>query len=435
MGARVANASLSGPGPSRTIDDAIRSLPNTLYVVPAGNDGSDTLGDQRTPCVPAELPDAPNKLCVAATDQNDQLAATSNYGTVHVDLSARRVDPEHAADEGDFLGGFREWDGRALDQRRSRASRLQAMGADEPRRSKSFAEHHRLRPAPSPERRFPYDDNQDNWARTVRGINLTGGRDCEYGMKTYFDTEYGHDPFTVEASRTPFAPGSWQPLTSYWGLDGFSVSAPFPAEFNGQRGVFLRLRMRSDAAVHDDGAYVDDINVTCFGLYNASSYGFRSGTSTAAPQVSGAAGFLFTKFPAASVADVEDKILRSVDKLASLDGRVLTGGRLNLYKAAAESTAAVSQGILTFAAGIGETNNVSATGFLDGNVQTNRISIPLRRTGRAGRRDHGSFRAWDARASTTTPLSVRQRASAGSWRTVAISTTRLTRAGSQSRSR
>jgi Ca2+-binding RTX toxin-like protein len=88
--------------------------------------------------------------------------------------------------------------------------------------------------------------------------------------------------------------------------------------------------------------------------------GFDSfnGTSMATPHVAGAAAFLFTKFPSATVAQIKDKILRSVDKKPSLNGKVLTGGRLNLYKAGAESSASIAGGVLTFNAGSGETNNV-----------------------------------------------------------------------------
>jgi Ca2+-binding RTX toxin-like protein len=89
----------------------------------------------------------------------------------------------------------------------------------------------------------------------------------------------------------------------------------------------------------------------------------------AAPHVTGAAAFLFTRFPTATVAQVKDRIMRSVDKKASLSGKVATGGRLNLYKAGAESTAAVSgtnpNRILTFNAATGQTNNVQVTRFTD----------------------------------------------------------------------
>ena len=75
------------------LDNAIKSRPNTLYVIAAGNDGRDVgvPGQEATPCVPATLPDAANKICVAATDFNDQLASFSNFGDVNVDLAAPGV--------------------------------------------------------------------------------------------------------------------------------------------------------------------------------------------------------------------------------------------------------------------------------------------------------------------------------------------------------
>ncbi len=130
-------------------------------------------------------------------------------------------------------------------------------------------------------------------------------------------------------------------------------------------------------SIQDDGVYVDDVAVECFtSTLDATSYGFKNGTSMATPQVAGAAAFLFTKFPTATVAQVKDKILRSVDKKPSLNGKVATGGRLNLYKAAAESTAAVSGGVLTFSAGAGQRNNVTVTRFVDAGVPKYRITDP-----------------------------------------------------------
>ena len=74
------------------------------------------------------------------------------------------------------------------------------------------------------------------------------------------------------------------------------------------------------ASNQDDGVYVDDVAVKCFtSTFDATSYEFFNGTSMATPHVAGAAAFLFTKFPTATVAQVKDKILRSVDKKAVAD--------------------------------------------------------------------------------------------------------------------
>ena len=96
----------------------------------------------------------------------------------------------------------------------------------------------------------------------------------------------------------------------------------------------------------------------------------------ATPHVAGVAAFLFTRFPGATVAQIKARILRGVDKKENLGGEVATGGRLNLYKAAAELRAAVSGGVLTFTAGPGQTNNVRVARIVEGGVPKFRISDP-----------------------------------------------------------
>ncbi len=89
-GVRVVNASLGSPYPSQVERAAIRSHPGTLYVVAAGNGGSDAVGDdvddatREYPCAHEE----PNLICVGATTAGDTRAAFSNYGAASVDLSA-----------------------------------------------------------------------------------------------------------------------------------------------------------------------------------------------------------------------------------------------------------------------------------------------------------------------------------------------------------
>lgn len=59
-------------------------------------------------------------------------------------------------------------------------------------------------------------------------------------------------------------------------------------------------------------------------------YGFLSGTSMAAPMVTGAAALLYSYRPDFSLADVRDAILQSARKLDSLSGAVATGGMLDI---------------------------------------------------------------------------------------------------------
>lgn len=61
-------------------------------------------------------------------------------------------------------------------------------------------------------------------------------------------------------------------------------------------------------------------------------YGLKSGTSMAAPFVSGAVALLWDKNPTWSYQQVVAKLRASVDTLPALAGKVATGGRINLAK-------------------------------------------------------------------------------------------------------
>ena len=83
-GAPIVNASLGSSGFSFTEYDMLRSLPGTLFVVAAGNDGESNEVNPHYPCSYA----LPNVVCVAASNNRDGLAGFSNYGATSVDLAA-----------------------------------------------------------------------------------------------------------------------------------------------------------------------------------------------------------------------------------------------------------------------------------------------------------------------------------------------------------
>jgi subtilisin family serine protease len=91
-GARVVNLSLGSASSSRAERDAIAAFPMMLFVAAAGNGGSDGVGDDNdaVSTYPCAYP-LPNVVCVAASDNRDQLAAFSNYGATSVDLAAPGV--------------------------------------------------------------------------------------------------------------------------------------------------------------------------------------------------------------------------------------------------------------------------------------------------------------------------------------------------------
>jgi thermitase len=91
-GAKVVNLSLGAASSSRAERDAIAAFPTMLFVAAAGNGGADGVGDDNDAV--ATYPCAyllPNVICVAASDNRDQLAGFSNYGATSVDLAAPGV--------------------------------------------------------------------------------------------------------------------------------------------------------------------------------------------------------------------------------------------------------------------------------------------------------------------------------------------------------
>jgi subtilisin family serine protease len=85
---RIVNDSETFPGtaPSQALSDEIDALGanDILFVTAAGNTAQDNDTMPRYPCVY----DRPNQICVAASDQNDSLWSSSNFGVQTVDLAA-----------------------------------------------------------------------------------------------------------------------------------------------------------------------------------------------------------------------------------------------------------------------------------------------------------------------------------------------------------
>ncbi len=66
-------------------------------------------------------------------------------------------------------------------------------------------------------------------------------------------------------------------------------------------------------------------------------YGYMSGTSMAAPMVTGAAAMLYSYDTSLSVTDIKGRLLNSVHRLSSLQGKTATGGMLDISAAFALS--------------------------------------------------------------------------------------------------
>jgi subtilisin family serine protease len=116
--------------------------------------------------------------------------------------------------------------------------------------------------------------------------------------------------------------------------------ASYPANFNLDNIVSVAATASDDtladysnygATTVDLAAPGSDIFSTGYG--SDSSYSIGSGTSFAAPCVTGALALMRARFPELSYQQIIHRLLWTTDPLPSLAGRCVTGGRLNLDRA------------------------------------------------------------------------------------------------------
>ena len=348
-GAKVINASWGGGGFSQALYDAISHANDqgVLFVAAAGNGGDDVSGDDNdaTPFYPASY-DLPNIISVAATDHNDNLAAFSNYGATSVDVAAPGVsilssvpiigkDSEVNLFSEDFdygLGNWTSW-GTNDTWEISTAYSMSPPNslADSPsgnylNETESYITYN------TPfnlvdksawmelELRCELEDWYDYMAV---GGDLGGGN----GFLPTYVVDYLDGLFT----------GSTVDDFCFCRLtDGFCCySVDISPLGDLSTAVNIGFMLYSDSSITEDGVYIDGVAVYTQDLIiNGYDYdGSFSGTSMAAPHVAGIAGLIWARYPTITLQKLKERILNTVDPIPGLQGKVLTGGRINAYRA------------------------------------------------------------------------------------------------------
>lgn len=326
-GARVINMSLGSSSFTQSEKDAIDAS-SAVVVCAAGNSAND---NDSTPEYPASY-DSKNIVSVAATDQNDGLAWFSNYGLTTVDVGAPGTNIASTIPDRQVLN-TQNFDGvvaPALPGNWSKGGTNSTWATDATIN----------RSAPNSLAESPggnYQNNTDSWAK-YGPLNLTGESGAKLDFYVKGASELGTDGFYIETSPDGT---NWTIQLLYNDQLGythsFTGSLPswtnFQADigaYDGNASFYYRFRFISDASNVEAGWNFDDISVTTSNnAHDANDYDYLQGTSMATPQVAGLAALLLAKNPGLTNLQVKAAIEKHVDAVSALNGKTVTGGRVN----------------------------------------------------------------------------------------------------------
>lgn len=337
-GARVLNFSGGHIGTNETESTLIAWLDEqgVLLVAAAGNGGADLLGDDNDlfPIFPASHL-GENVVSVAATGRDDALTVFSNFGAQSVDLAAPGKDilgadiARNRVFLEDFETGAPGW--TVADSCHDASCFVWSLFLD------AFHNTWANDSADSLGRPVDYLRNTNAWVASPP-ITLPA-----FGPLLSFRAWHALSLTDLGFAEIESG-GNWRTLEI---LEGFSDTAPpgtaadaggtISADLSPFAGetVRLRFRLHSDHSFQADGFYVDDVTVSEVDVFEFDGRQFRfgSGTSFAAPLVSGVAALVWSQRPDLTHREVRQILLESVDPVSELEGRLATGGRVNASRA------------------------------------------------------------------------------------------------------
>jgi hypothetical protein len=331
-GARAANMSLGGLGSSQLENDALAANANVLFVISAGNGDVDGIGDDNDvmPTYPCSYP-LDNIVCVAATDQADELAGFSNYGATSVDLGAPGTEilstyPDESVRSTPIDEDFETNTFATTWSTTGPSGFARAAAGDGPLTSFGMTDSPGGAPAAS--------SIHDETLTTGVAVPANAGGCTLSGMRRIARGSGGSFFYEVQSDGAPTSAffNSTASNTSGSGMAPFST-----IRIGGLGGHRVKLHFGFGAGASPtsaDGLWLDDLQLTCdASLALPPTYDFLDGTSMAAPHVTGAAGLLFSLEPGATVAQVKAALLSSVDPDPALAGITVSGGRLDVARA------------------------------------------------------------------------------------------------------
>jgi len=176
----------------------------------------------------------------------------------------------------------------------------------------------------------------------VRAVNYATMMKTQYGVNVRVtNNSWGGGGYSQSLNDAIVASGQADMLfIAAAGNNGTNndSSPHYPSNYNLDNVISVAATDYNDqlASFSNYGVNTVDLAAPGVSIYSTkpgNSYGSLSGTSMATPHVAGVAALAWSVAPDASAAEIRAAILDGVDNLASLDGKVTTGGRLNAYNA------------------------------------------------------------------------------------------------------
>ncbi len=343
-GADVINMSLSG---SATGDQAMSeavTLAATKEVVVVAAAGNNATNNDLAPTTPCTLPQA-NLICVAALNRKGELSSFSNYGAKSVDLAA--------PGGGDVLGGGilsakTDYgpDPPLFEDGFDAVSVPEPLGPWTTQASNGGLPWDLASPGfggvgnagtDSPGTDYGHQEGLKKAVAelfTTAAVGLSAEHGCRLHFRTKYETEESFDFFVAGAFAGSSIDRRLFDGTSPRYPTGFEAEEVSISELDGEADVHPAFAIVSDKEVELDGAYVDDVLLTCrdetyaatdtiaSGTYDPSegSYVRFQGTSMAAPHVAGVAALVRAAAPPGFTAtQVVDAILTGASAIPQDD--------------------------------------------------------------------------------------------------------------------